>query len=87
MLYFHAKAAEVDHSMTVPDIPDLAIKVKSVLMVLLVSGGVLIPGNIPNIISANKLGITSKDWARLGVPLGLVTMLVYFLILYAPNYI
>ncbi len=28
----------------------------------------LIPGNIPNIISAGKLGITSKEWARLGVP-------------------
>jgi predicted cation transporter len=48
------------------------------LMGLLISGGMLIPGNIPNIISANKLGITSKEWARLGVPLGLVIMLVYF---------
>jgi len=47
----------------------------------------LIPGNIPNIIAANKLGITSKEWARLGVPLGLVAMLIYFIILYAPNYI
>ncbi len=80
-------AAEVDPSMIVPGIADPAIKVKSVLMGLLISGGMLIPGNIPNIISANKLGITSKEWARLGVPLGLVTMLVYFIILYAPNYI
>ncbi len=80
-------AAEIDPSMIVPGLPDPAIKVKSVLMGLLVSGGMLIPGNIPNIISANKLGITSKEWARLGVPLGLVAMLVYFIILYAPNYI
>lgn len=80
-------AAEVDPSMIVPGLPDPAIKIKSVLMGLLVSGGMLIPGNIPNIISANKLGITSKEWARLGVPLGLVAMLVYFIILYAPNYI
>jgi predicted cation transporter len=80
-------AAEVDPSMIIPGAPDPAIKVKSVLMGLLISGGMLIPGNIPNIISANKLGITSKEWARLGVPLGLVTMLVFFLILYAPNYI
>ncbi len=85
MLYFYAKAAEVDHSMIVPDIPGPAIKVKSVLMGLLVSCGMLIPGNIPNIISANKLGITSKGWAKLGGPLGLVAMLVYFIILYAPN--
>ncbi len=80
-------AAEVDPSMIVPGIPDPAIKIKSVLMGLLVSGGMLIPGNIPNIISANKLGITSKEWAKLGVPLGLVAMLVYFIILYAPSYI
>jgi predicted cation transporter len=38
----------------------------------------LIPGNIPNIISGNKLGITSKEWARLGVPLGLVLMALFF---------
>jgi len=79
-------AAEVDPSMIVPGLLDPAIKIKSVLMGLLVSGGMLIPGNIPNIIAANKLGITSKEWARLGVPLGLVAMLVYFIILYAPGY-
>ncbi len=79
-------AAEVDPSMIIPGAPDPAIKLKSVLMALLVSGGMLIPGNIPNIIAANKLGITSKEWARLGVPLGLVAMLVYFIILYAPSY-
>ncbi len=79
-------AAEVDPSMIIPGAIDPAIKIKSVLMGLLVSGGMLIPGNIPNIISANKLGITSKEWARLGVPLGLVAMLVYFIMLYAPSY-
>ena len=45
----------------------------------------LIPGNIPNIISAGKLGITSKEWAKLGVPLGLIAMLIYFVwIFYIP---
>ncbi|VVB96258.1 Uncharacterised protein [uncultured archaeon] len=80
-------AAEVDPSMIMQGALDPAIKIKSVLMGLLVSGGMLIPGNIPNIIAANKLGITSKEWARLGVPLGIVAMLVFFIILYAPNYI
>jgi predicted cation transporter len=28
------------------------------------------------------LGITSKEWARLGIPLGLVTMGIYFVILF-----
>ena len=51
-------------------------------MALLIAGGMLIPGNIPNIISANKLRITSKEWAKLGVPLGVVMMIVYFLVLF-----
>ena len=58
------------------------IQIKSILMGLLIAGGMLIPGNIPNIISAGKLGITSKEWARLGVPLGLVSMGIYFVIIF-----
>jgi predicted cation transporter len=57
-------------------------QIKSILMGLLISGGMLIPGNIPNIISASKLGITSKEWARLGLPLGLVSMTIYFIVLF-----
>jgi predicted cation transporter len=57
-------------------------QIKSILMGLLISGGMLIPGNIPNIISASKLGITSKEWARLGLPLGLVSMVIYFIVLF-----
>ncbi|VVB85752.1 Uncharacterised protein [uncultured archaeon] len=63
------------------------IQIKAALMGLLIAGGMLIPGNIPNIISAGKLGITSKEWARLGVPLGLVTMAIYFVILFVPKYL
>ncbi|MDM7938816.1 MAG: DUF1646 family protein [Methanothrix sp.] len=53
-------------------------QIQAVLMGLLISGGMLIPGNIPNITSAGKLGISSKEWAKLGVPLGLILMAVYF---------
>jgi predicted cation transporter len=63
------------------------LQIKAALMGLLIAGGMLIPGNIPNIISAGKLGITSKEWARLGVPLGLVSMIVYFVILFGPKYL
>jgi len=49
-------------------------QIKSALLGLLISGGMLIPGNIPNIIAAHALGIKSTEWARLGVPLGLVIM-------------
>jgi len=60
-------------------------QIKSALMGLLISGGMLIPGNIPNIISASKMGITSKEWARLGIPLGLVSMGIYFVIIFLPK--
>lgn len=56
-------------------------KIQFLLMGLLISGGMLIPGNIPNIICARKLGITSREWAGLGVPLGLALMLAYFVFL------
>ena len=58
-----------------------ALQLKSALVSLLISGGMLIPGNIPNIICAGKLRISSREWARFGVPLGLVMLAVYFLIL------
>lgn len=56
-------------------------QVQAILMGLLISGGMLIPGNIPNIISASKLRIGSREWAKLGVPLGLAFMAIYFVIL------
>lgn len=63
--------------------PSLRIEqITGALLGLLIAGGMLIPGNIPNIISANKLGITSKEWARIGLPIGLVAMVVYFVWLY-----
>jgi predicted cation transporter len=59
--------------------PSLSLaQITAALMGLLIAGGMLVPGNIPNIISANKLGITSKEWARLGIPLGLCLLVVYF---------
>ena len=58
------------------------LQVKAVLMGLLISGGMMIPGNIPNIISAGKLKIKSREWIKLGVPLGLVIMVVYYVILF-----
>ena len=53
------------------------------LMSLIISGGMLIPGNIPNIICASKLGIKSKEWVKSALGLGLILMIVYFLILNA----
>jgi len=54
------------------------------LMGLMIAGGMLIPGNIPNIIAAGKLEITSAEWARTGIPIGLALMVLFFGILFVP---
>jgi predicted cation transporter len=71
-------AAEISPALTLPQIV-------SALMGLLIAGGMLIPGNIPNIIAAGKLEITSREWAEVGLPLGLALMAVFFVILFVPN--
>jgi len=68
-------AAEISPSMSL-------VQIRAILMGLLISGGMLIPGNIPNIITANKLSITSKEWAKVGIPVGLITMGVYFILIF-----
>ena len=57
-------------------------QINAALYGLLISGGMLIPGNIPNIISAGKLGITSSEWAKLGVPMGLALNAIYFVVVF-----
>ncbi len=58
------------------------VQIKSALMGLLIAGGMLIPGNIPNIIAAGKLKIKSSEWAKFGAPIGLAAMLIYFFLLH-----
>lgn len=58
------------------------VQIKAVLLGLLISGGMLIPGNIPNIISAHKLKISSREWAKIGLPIGFALMLVYFSVVF-----
>ncbi|MEB3766105.1 MAG: DUF1646 family protein [Desulfurococcales archaeon] len=55
-------------------------QIRSALLSLLISGGMLIPGNIPNIVAAGRLKITSKEWARIGVPFGVVVLMIYFIL-------
>ncbi len=50
-------AAEIGSALSVKQI-------KSAVLGLIIAGGMPIPGNIPNIIAAGKLEITSKEWAR-----------------------
>ena len=67
-------AAEIVPSMTEQ-------KIIAILMGLLIAGGILIPGNIPNIISAAKLNIKSREWAAFAAPIGIALMAVYFILL------
>ncbi len=53
----------------------------SATMALLIAGGMLIPGNIPNIVAAGRLKINMKEWAKIGVPMGAVIMVIYFVVL------
>lgn len=67
-------AAEISPQMDIQTI-------RAILLGLLISGGMLIPGNIPNIIAANQLNITSEEWARFGLPFGLFMMGFFFILI------
>jgi len=56
-------------------------RARSAIIALLVSGGMLIPGNVPNIVCAGLLKIGSLAWAKFAIPLGLAMMGVYFVTL------
>ena len=56
-------------------------QIVSIIIALLVSGGMLIPGNIPNIVAAGRLKISMKEWAVIGIPIGLALLVIYFLVL------
>jgi len=67
-------AVEIGPSLT-------ASQQRNILMGLLISGGMLVPGNIPNIIAAGRLKISSREWARIGLIVGLPLMLLCFAVL------
>jgi len=63
--------------------PAMALgQIVAIVMGLSIAGGMLIPGNIPNIVAAGRMKISMKDWARVGVPAGLAVMAVYYVVLF-----
>ena len=68
-------AAEIYKGLTV-------LQVKSALISLLISGGMLIPGNVPNIVMAGRLKIRMGEWARIGVPFGIALLALFYVILF-----
>jgi predicted cation transporter len=53
-------------------------RAREAIIALLVAGGMLIPGNIPNIVAAGALRIGAGAWAKIGIPMGLVMLGSYF---------
>ena len=81
LFWANSVSAIVDNAtLTAAEIgPSLAsTQQRAILMGLLISGGMLIPGNIPNIVAANRLGISSREWARVGLMAGLPLMALCF---------
>lgn len=68
-------AIEVTPTVTLPNLMYMVIG-------LAAFGSMLIQGNLPNIVAAEKLGIKSREWARVAVPAGLVLMTGYFVALW-----
>ena len=63
-------------------VPSMTLsQIVSIIMGLCVAGGMLIPGNIPNIVAAGKLKIGMREWAVIGIPIGLVLLVIYFAVL------
>jgi predicted cation transporter len=56
-------------------------RAREAIIALLLAGGMLVPGNIPNIVAAAVLRIGSGHWAKIGVPMGLVLLGIYFALL------
>src|SRR5215469_5082474 len=84
LFWINSVSAIVDNAtLTAAEIgPSLApAQQRAVLMGLLISGGMLIPGNIPNIVAAGRLGISSREWARVGMVAGLPLMILCFAVI------
>ena len=56
---------------------------RAALLGLLISGGALVTGNIPNIVAASRLGITSREWAKIGLGAGGLLLILCFAVLRA----
>lgn len=83
LFWANTVSAALDNATLVAlEVHDMALpRAREAILALLISGGMLIPGNIPNIVSAGSLRIGSAAWARIGVPLGLVMLGIYFALL------
>ncbi|MEM4970707.1 MAG: DUF1646 family protein [Sulfolobales archaeon] len=85
MYLFGSVSAALDNATLVAAIvsPEMNIlQIKSFLISLLIAGGFLIPGNVPNIVIAYINGIGFREWALKALPIGIPMFLGSFLALF-----
>ena len=58
------------------------LQIKSFLISLLIAGGFLIPGNVPNIVMTNIHKIRYIEWAKEAIPLGLPSFIAMYIIFF-----
>ncbi|HLW69226.1 MAG TPA: DUF1646 family protein [Candidatus Binataceae bacterium] len=56
-------------------------RIRPALLSMVISGGMLIPGNLPNIVCAGALRIRSGEWSRVGIPIGVAMLGICFAVL------
>jgi len=62
--------------------PSLSVnQQRAAFLGLLISGGALVSGNIPNIVAASRLRITNREWARIGLGTGMLLLILCFAVL------
>ncbi len=63
--------------------PEMGImQIKSFLVSLIIAGGFLIPGNVPNIVIAYINGIRFREWARKALPIGIPIFLASYVAIF-----
>lgn len=84
MYLFGASSSFLDNATLTAAIiaPQMSVfQIKSFLVSLLISGGFLIPGNVPNIVIAYTHNISFKEWAKLALPIGIPIFFAMFIVL------
>ncbi|NPA23242.1 MAG: DUF1646 domain-containing protein [Crenarchaeota archaeon] len=77
-------SAVVDNATLVAALVSPALSLKDIIFFVtstLISGGFLVPGNIPNIIVASRVKIRFVEWAKYGLAIGVPVLLAVYILL------
>ncbi len=77
-------SAVVDNATLVAALVSPALSLKDIIFFVtstLISGGFLVPGNIPNIVVASRIKIRFVEWARYGLTVGVPVLIAVYILL------